>query len=73
MKKRIAATFLAAGMGVVALASPASAGNGPNARACDGLTNAHNTMIEAQGLDRHLGLQVHQVFSTKLLPSACAG
>ena len=72
MKKRAAATIVAAAMAIVAIASPAGAGNGPNARACDGLTNAHNAIISGQGLERHLELQVHQVF-LKQLPNACGG
>ncbi len=72
MKKKIAAGLLTIALSSgTALIGTAAAGKGPNPNACAGLTNAHNKMIAAQGLDRHLDLNVHQVFSTKLLPSAC--
>lgn len=70
MKKFIAGSAMVAA-GIVGAAGVAAAGNGPNSNACTGLTKAHNTLIEKQGLDFHLTLEVHQQFSTKLLPSAC--
>lgn len=55
--KLIAATALAAGL-TFAAAGTANAGPG-NGNSCAALNDAHNTIIAAQGLERHLTLGVH--------------
>lgn len=63
--KIIAATAIAAGLSFAA-AGPANAGPG-GGNSCAALNEAHNTIIAAQGLERHLTLGVHTKAFSKLL------
>ena len=63
--KIVAATALAAGI-TFAAAGTVSAGPG-NGNSCAALNEAHNTIIAAQGLERHLELGVHNKAFVKLL------
>ena len=65
-KTKVVSAVLVASVGFGTMFA-GSADAAPNARACNGLNNAHVAMITAQGLETHLELNVHQVFSTKLL------
>ena len=67
--KLVAAAALAAGL-TVATAGTAAAGPG-GGNSCEALTEAHNTIIAAQGLERHLTLGVHTKAFVPLL-SQCA-
>ena len=63
MRKKIITAIAVAGIGITSLAGSADAA--PPAGQC-GLENAHNKIIAGQGLERHLELQVHQVFLKKI-------
>ena len=71
-RRIVAGTAIAAGLTLAGVGG-AEAANGPsNPAACEALNNAHNTIIAAQGLERHLTLGVHTQAFTKLL-GRCAG
>ena len=67
MRRRIAIALTAGvAAATVGIASaPASAA--PPRDTC-GIGNAHNSIIAGQGLERHLTLNVHEVFREKFFP-----
>ena len=72
MRKKLIVGGITAGLALsTALVGTVDAGN-YNPNACEGRNKAHAAVIEAQGLERHLTLQVHQVFMTNLL-AECDG
>ncbi len=72
MRKKLVFSGLAAGLVMsVGLVGTVDAGK-YNPNACEGRNKAHAAVIEAQGLERHLTLPVHQVFMNNLL-AGCNG
>jgi hypothetical protein len=69
MRKLVVATALAAGV-ILGAAGTVDAGPG-GGNSCAALNEAHITIIDAQGLDRHLTLGVHTQAFVKLL-AQCA-
>lgn len=65
MRRKIAIA-LTAGVATATLGMASGTVNAAPPDGACGLENAHNKIIAGQGLERHLGLQVHQVFLKKI-------